>query len=153
MTKQSGGSNQLIDTLHLSDEQWRTLSEKLDQHDPYLTGQRRHQRIAYRKLAQIAVAVRQSDGEWAKYVVRSRDLSPGGIGFIHGSYVHVGCECRVILKDCHGQVVCLDGVVKRCGLVQGTVHDVGVQFHEEINLTAFMGEAEGEGEGDISVSA
>jgi PilZ domain len=136
----SGGTNELIDTLRLSDEQWRTLSEKLDRDDPYLTGQRRYRRITYRKLAQIAVAVRQSGGEWAKYVVRSRDLSPGGIGFIHGSYIYLGSECRVILKDCHGRVVCLEGVVKRCELIDGTAHDVGVQFNEEIDVESFVGD-------------
>lgn len=138
MSNQSGGSNQLIDTLHLSDEQWRTLAERLDHDDPYTTGQRRHQRIAYRKLAQIAVAILQPGGKWAKYIVRSRDLSPGGIGFIHGSYIYLGSECRVILKDCNEQVTCLDGVVKRCELLEGTAHDVGVQFNEEIDVEQFI---------------
>ncbi len=144
MSKYAGGSNQLIDTLHLSDEQWRTLSEKLDQGDPYVSGQRSQRRITYRKLSQIAVAIRQADGEWGKYVVRSRDLSPGGIGFIHGSYIHPGSECRVILKDCHEKVVCLEGIVKRCELIEGTAHDVGVQFNEEINIASFVADGSGQ---------
>lgn len=143
MSKHTGGSNQLIDTLHLSDEQWHTLSEKLDRDDPDLTSQRSHRRITYRKLSQIAVAIRQADGKWGKYVVRSRDLSSGGIGFIHGSYIHPGSECRVILKDCQGQVICLDGVVKCCELVEGTAHNVGVQFNEEIDIASFVGDGSG----------
>jgi len=142
--KPSGGSNPLIDTLRLNDEQWRALSEKLEREDPNVSGQRKHRRVAHGKLSQIAVAVRQVGGDWAKYIVRSRDLSPGGIGFIHGSFVHLGSECRVILKDCHGQVVRLDGIIKRCELVEGTAHDVGVQFNEEINVAGFVEDGSGE---------
>ncbi len=140
----SDGTNQLIDTLHLSDEQWRTLSEKLDRDNLGVTGKRRYQRISYRKLAQLAIAVQQPNGEWAKYVVRSRDLSPSGIGFIHGTYIHPGSECRVILKDCHGQVACLNGVIKCCRLVEGIAHNVGVQFNEEINIASFVGDGSGD---------
>jgi PilZ domain len=132
------GSDQLIDTLRLTDEQWRELSDQLDRVNPYETGQRRHERISYRKLAQIAVAIQQPNGQWAKYIVRSRDLSPSGIGFIHGSYIHTGSACRVILKDPKGQVVCLEGTVRRCDLVKGTAHNIGVQFREEINLNRFV---------------
>ncbi len=133
-----GSSKEIIDTLRLTDEQWQALSSKLDQEDPYMIGQRQHKRIIYRKLAQIAVAIQRPDGEWAKYAVRSRDLSPGGIGFIHGAFIYSGCACRVILKDSHDRVVCLDGSIKRCELVDGNAHHIGVQFEEPINLADFI---------------
>ena len=144
MPNQSDGSNQPIDTLRLTDEQWHELSQRLDRHDPYVTGQRRHQRVAYRKLAQIAVAVKQQDGQWAKYIVRSRDISPGGIGFIHGSYIHNNSECRIILKNTHGQITRIDGIVKRCELLEGTAHHVGVEFNEEINIASFVADSDNE---------
>lgn len=134
----TGGSNKLIDTLRLSDEQWQELSSKLDVEDPCVIGQRRYERITYRRLAQIAVAIQRPNGEWAMYAVRSRDLSPGGIGFIHGSYIHTGCACRVILKDSHDHAVCLEGSVKRCELINGNAHHVGVQFEKEIELTDYI---------------
>lgn len=134
----SGGSNEIIDTLRLTDEQWRELSTKLDREDPYVVGQRHQLRIIYRKLDQIAVAIQRPDGEWGKYAVRSHDLSPGGIGFIHGSYIHTGCTCRVILKDSHGNAVCLEGSVKRCELIQGNAHHVGVEFNDQIDLADFV---------------
>ena len=140
----SDRSDQLIDTLRLTDEQWRELSDQLDRVNPYETGQRRHERVGYRKLAQIAVAIQQPNGQWAKYIVRSRDLSPSGIGFIHGSYVHTGSACRVILKDTKGQVVCLEGTVRRSDMIKGTAHNIGVQFLEEINLNRFVSDGSSE---------
>ena len=83
MPNSSDGSSQLVDTLRLTDDQWQNLSEKIDRDDTSSNGQRIHPRVIYRKLAQIAVAIQQPNGEWSKYVVRSRNLSPGGIGFIH----------------------------------------------------------------------
>jgi hypothetical protein len=134
----SDGSSQLIDTLRLTDEQWQNLSEKIDRDDANSTGLRVHARVIYRKLSQIAVAIQQPNGEWSKYVVRSRNLSPGGIGFIHGSFIHVGSLCRVILKDTNSKVVCLDGTIKHCGLIESTAHDIGVQFNKEIDLQDFI---------------
>ncbi len=139
MPKPDDDSDGLIDTLCLSDEQWQALSKKLDQIVPCETSRRTHKRVSYRKLAQIAVAIQMPDGKWAKYIVRSRDLSPGGIGFIHGAYIHVGSQCRVILKDREGKVVCLEGVVRHCDYLSGTAHDVGVQFDKPINLRPFLG--------------
>jgi len=134
-----GGSGQLIDTLQLSEEQWAQLAAILDASDPENEGgQRLHKRVSYRKLSQIAVAIQQPDKQWAKYIVRSRDLSEGGIGFVHGSFLHAGSLCRVILKDQEGQVVCIEGTVRGCDFLQGRAHNIGVQFNEEINLSRFV---------------
>lgn len=137
MSKDPINSAGIIDMLCLSEEQWRKLAEQLDQGDEQLKDKRKQPRLPYRKLAQIAVAIKRHGGEWGKYVVRSRDLSSGGIGFIHGAYIHIGTECRVVLKDRRGQVVCLDGVVRQCKLLSGTVHDIGVQFSKPIDLDDF----------------
>jgi hypothetical protein len=137
LAKPINTSDELIDTLVLSEEQWRKLSEKLAEVDSSHTGQRQHPRVSYRKLAQIAVAIQLPDGQWAKYIVRSRNLSSGGIGFIHGAYVHTDSRCRIIIKNLHGRVVCLEGVVRHCQYLCGTAHDVGVQFDTPIELTDY----------------
>jgi len=132
------GPTQFIDTLKLSDEQWSELSDELKRFSSSDGGQRKHKRIPFRTLSQIAVTIQKPDESWSKYIVRSRDLSPGGIGFIHGSYVHTGSPCRVILKDLSGELACLEGVVRRCDLLLGRAHIIGVKFNEEIVLTNFI---------------
>ncbi|GAB4110284.1 MAG: hypothetical protein Kow00105_19050 [Phycisphaeraceae bacterium] len=143
MAVASSNPSELIDTLKLTNEQWAELAEKLDRVPTDYRGQRRAVRIEYKKLAQIAVAIKVSGTQWTKYVVRSRDLSEGGIGFLHGAYVHEGSACRVILKDLSDKVICIDGQVKHCVHVSGTVHKVGVQFNEKIDLSQFT-EASGQ---------
>lgn len=131
-------SAQLIDTLQLSESQWAELSTKLDRHTPQDGGQRKHERVPFRKLSQIAVAIQQPDQSWTKYIVRSCDLSSGGIGFIHGSFVHTDSRCRVILRQTDGGAACIEGVVRRCQHLQGRAHIVGVMFNEEIQLERFV---------------
>ena len=127
-----------IDTLQLSDEQWAELSAKLELFRSSEGGQRKHMRVPFRTLSQIAVAIQKPDEQWAKYIVRSRDLSEGGIGFIHGAYVHAGSHCRVIVKDVEGKPACLEGIVRRCDLLLGRAHVVGLEFNEEIVMSRFI---------------
>lgn len=142
MSKRSSIADQLIDTLQLSPYQWRSLSKKLDQLSPDFCDKRRYERISYRKLAQIVVAIKPPEGEWAKFIVRSHNLSRGGIGFLHGCYLHPGCQCRIILKNSQGQAVCINGVVKRCEFLEAKAHDIGVEFDQEININDYVsGEA------------
>jgi hypothetical protein len=137
VSSHTDNSDQLVDTLHLSHQQWEAIADKLYQDKPG-GKKRRHERVAYRKLSQIALAVLRPDGEWGKYIVRSHDLSQGGMGFIHGSFLHIGTHCRVILKDSHRKVNCIDGVVRHCELIEGVAHNVGVEFDEEIDLDSFI---------------
>lgn len=128
----------MIDTLQLNDEQWAELSAKLELFRSSEGGQRRHVRVPFRTLSQIVVAIQKPDEQWAKYIARSRDLSEGGIGFLHGAYVHAGSRCRVILKDIDGKPACLEGVVRRCDLLLGRAHVVGVELNEEIVMSRFI---------------
>lgn len=134
----SGGPPELIDTLRLTQEQWQDLAHKLEQVDQNIISQRQFKRIPYRKFAKIAAAIRPPEGEWGKFIVRTHDLSTGGIGIIHGTYIPIGSTCRVILKDRHDKIVCLEGVVKHCEHIQGTAHDIGVAFNEEIDINIFI---------------
>ncbi len=132
------GSKEVIDTLHLTEAQWKALAERLNDTEPYQMGRRRHERLSYRKLIQIAVAIQLPNGQWAAYAVRSRNISEGGIGFIHGMFVHTGTACRVILKTSDGDTVCVEGVVKCCVLLTGNAHHIGVQFNQEIDIEKFV---------------
>ena len=144
MSKRPSSSDQLIDTLQLSGDQWRSLAKKLDQLSPDFCDKRQYERIEYRKLSQIAVAIKPPDGEWAKYVVRSHNLSRGGIGFIHGCYLHPGSQCRLILKNSQDQVVCINGTVKRCEFIEAKAHDIGVQFDQEIDINDYVNDHTGD---------
>ncbi len=138
----SEGPKEVIDTLHLTEAQWKALADLIDESGPYQMGRRRYERVSYRKLFQLAVAIQQPNGQWVAYAVRSRNICAGGIGFIHGMYVHTGTACRIILKTSDGEAVCVEGIVKCCTLLTGNAHHVGVQFNQEIDVDRFLDEVE-----------
>lgn len=53
--------------------------------------------------------------------------------------------CRIILKDRHDQVVCINGVVKRCEFIEATAHDIGVQFEKDIDIKDYVNSSTEEG--------
>ena len=95
-------------------------------------------RCQYRALP-ITVDVAQMGADWVRYEVPPRNLSRGGVAFLLGHYVYSGTVCRVHLRDHQNQEHVIEGVVVRCRYLEssGTLHEVGVQFSEQIETEAF----------------
>jgi len=82
------------------------------------------------------------------YLVRTRNLSPTGIAFLHGSFVYTGTGCVLALHDAQGKIVGVEGKVVRCQHVRGHVHDIGVRFSRPLDVKQFLlatGEVGGRG--------
>lgn len=70
-----------------------------------------------------------------------RNLSAGGIGILHSSYVHAGTPCTVHIPlptGTNSDSLPVRGKVVRCRHVRGTVHEVGIRFDEHIDLRRVM---------------
>ena len=65
--------------------------------------------------------------------VCARNLSAGGFSCIHGGYLHPGSECQVVLPRREGgDPVAVNGTIVHCRHVEGSYHEVGIRFTEEI---------------------
>jgi CheY-like chemotaxis protein len=93
---------------------------------------RRQERIEYR-MPDIAVVVQHPGGGAGKFLVHARNISAGGMAFIHGGYVHPGSECRVALTRRDGRRLAVAGVIAHCRHVDGPHHEVGIRFLKEID--------------------
>lgn len=139
MPRPGGGDDQqILDVLHLSDTQWRKLADGLRQNttSKFEKNNRRHVRTDY--VGRVGIALRYSENHWKKFVVFTRDISPTGLGFVHGGYFHVGSECRIVLKTLDKDVLCVNGVVKRCQYLHDRLHDIGVEFTTPIDVGWFV---------------
>lgn len=94
-------------------------------------------RTDYRGGAILVVFHPKTDQQ-ARFRVVPTDLSPSGLGFLHGVFVHPGTICHVMLIDIQGKPDMLTGVVARCELASGRVHKVGVRFDQSIELSRFI---------------
>jgi hypothetical protein len=136
----SSSSDAPIDSLRLTDAQWLALADRLDgEAASHSVGneRRRHERVAYRSVIRLAIAVEHPSGDKQKYLVRSHDLSASGIGFFHGSYMHVGTKIILLMTHRQTGARCVVGVVRRCAHVSQRIHKVGVEFNEPIVLEDF----------------
>ena len=70
--------------------------------------------------------------------VLTRDLSSGGLAFVHNGYVHVGTRVEVALARVDNQAGTVAGAVVRCGHIAKTWHSVGVKFDAQIDTGQYV---------------
>ena len=95
-------------------------------------------RLSYRRSG-IKVAVHHPGGTSSVRQVVTRDLSTGGIGFIHSGYLYRGTRIDVLLPrhDRSGEDV-IHGTVIECIHVKGAWHSIGVKFAEHISTRLYV---------------
>ncbi|HZZ44367.1 MAG TPA: response regulator [Tepidisphaeraceae bacterium] len=130
-----------IDALRLSPRQHTEILNELDaRHSAADDAERRiDQRLRFTEQAQLFVQLRHPGGTAGNYLVRTRNLSRTGIGFLHGTFVYNGTPCTIALRSTDKIVVAMEGRVVRCNHVRGHVHEVGVRFDKPIRLRQFLG--------------
>ncbi|MAE66940.1 MAG: hypothetical protein CMJ18_21995 [Phycisphaeraceae bacterium] len=93
---------------------------------------RQHDRIHYEVPEGLMFIIQHPGGSAATYLVRPYNLSDGGVGFLHGAYIHPGSACLIRLKTPSGSFVESMGSVVRCSFETGKIHDVGVKFDKQM---------------------
>lgn len=78
------------------------------------------------------------------------DLSEGGVGLFHGRFEYPNTPCSVELEATDGELFKVEGVVRRCEMLRGRVHEVGIEFRELFNLEAFLGDKKKNEEAELS---
>ncbi|MEM9883111.1 MAG: PilZ domain-containing protein [Planctomycetota bacterium] len=107
------------------------------------TGHRAHARHAasFRCVIRLAPPERPGD-DHGTYLVHSRNLSAGGLGFVHDRPLHPGTRCTAALRPAEGRGLILAARVAWCRPVDDRagdrVYDVGVQFDRPIDLNPFF---------------
>jgi len=131
------------DTLRLSDKERKVLNQELDTRNvpEALKRKRTHNRIAYRIKA-VPIRVQYPNGSNADFLVRPRDISSQGLGFLHGTFLYPGTVCTIVLRTLNGQAIPIDGKVVRCDCIQGRVHEIGVQFNQLIDISEFVSQTQ-----------
>ena len=146
-----------VDTMRIwvSDAQWHQMLERITEASTEslgsyaerktpASGARSHARIAgdFRCMIRLAgVNGRDHDDAQGTFVVRTRNVGEGGIGFVHGSHVRPGAQCTAVLEpdDGSGLGWVLNGRVVWCRGLDVTdsepeLFNVGVQFDAPVNI-------------------
>jgi CheY-like chemotaxis protein len=79
-------------------------------------------------LLDIPVQVTHPDGAKARFLICMRNISSGGISFIHGGFLYPGSKVIIQMPTIWGDIENIKGKVVNCRLVQGQNHEIGIQF-------------------------
>jgi CheY-like chemotaxis protein len=102
---------------------------------------RQHERYVYRNENCVLHMKQPGSSVPTSYFCPTRNLSSGGICFLHGGFVHMGSEVRIQLISHHGNWQDVIGTVVGCRLVSAPVHEIRVKFTEPIDPGLFCEDA------------
>ncbi len=107
------------------------------------TGDRSHARhaLSFRCVLRLAPAD-QPEADHGTYLVHSRNLSDGGLGFVHDAPLQPETRCTVALQPASGKGVILAARVAWCHAIDRLAedalrYDIGVQFDRPLDTTPF----------------
>lgn len=141
--------------LWVSDQQWMSILQQVEHGDgdgasldfaggaSAATGDRAHARVAMSFRCVIRLAPPQCAGaDHGTYLVHSRNISSGGLGFVHDQEMHAGTRCTVALQPPRGRGLIISARVAWCREIsriaeQTLRYDVGVQFDRPIDISPF----------------
>ncbi len=87
--------------------------------------------------AHLELLVLSSGGGTTSVRVAARNLSCGGIGILHRSFLHPGTRIRVRLRSISRGIVEISGAISRCTFKGGVLHDIGIRFDKPIDIHEF----------------
>lgn len=96
-----------------------------------------YERVPFR-LPDLPLFIEHPEGGSSCFLVYGRNLSRRGISILHGGYIHNGSKCRILLVTQAQEAVAINGEIRHCRLVTGSVHELGIQFSQSINPEQFV---------------
>jgi len=101
---------------------------------------RKQVRFALPEGYSIAAIVQQPGGAPQQTVLVVRDISNGGISFLHHHYLSTGTRLHLVLVGADRQpLIRVEASVVRCAHARGMAHDVGAKFDQPIDIASMLG--------------
>jgi hypothetical protein len=109
------------------------ISAEADGHGPHpRQTHRKHERRPHR--VEGAVVTIDQARHKQTFVVPIRNVSKGGLAFLHRNMLHVGTPCTLQLACGEKDWITIEGEVAQCRHIEGMLHEIGVAFKSEIDL-------------------
>jgi len=127
----------------LSADEWhealRTAKDQYDRATP-ASDQRTTDQPRHRAVRRCLLRIDRGETAPGIYLVRSRDISNGGIRIIHGGPLKPDTLCCVIIESTAGQSIAAGGTIAWCNPVKNTdppAYELGIRFYEPIDASPF----------------
>ncbi len=133
---------QLQDLLRITPEEATEILGRLGEETKESVGQDRRAspRYSYQHVPRLVVCVQDDEHGLENYFVMvPRNISRTGIGLLHGQFVYPQTKSIVHLKTLDGRLVGIKGQIVHCRMVEGRIHELGVEFATPIDLAGILG--------------
>ena len=131
--------------LWMSDQQWLAVLERVQRGQPVLVADEDCRRLHVRTDYACRCILRLGSAA-GTFIVRTRDLSAGGLRFVHRHPLRSGTRCTLVLQP-EGEVGrILSAVVTWCREIEYFDDDlegyeIGLKFDHPIDTRVFLGAA------------
>ncbi|MGQ9650355.1 MAG: PilZ domain-containing protein [Phycisphaerae bacterium] len=98
---------------------------------------RKHRRYQHRVDEGLEVILDAFDEQPVTCRVRPRNLSQGGIAFLHEAYLYPETRCTVVLISATDQPIEVSGRVVGCRHICGKLHEIAMAFDRPIDAEDF----------------
>lgn len=133
--------------LWVSDQQWLAILERVQRGQPAIDASVRQdcRRLHPRESFECRCLLRLNSAA-GTYIVRSQDISSGGLRFVHGQPLRASTRCTIALQSDTGPGRILSAVVAWCKAIEFfdpdvEAYEVGVKFDSAIDIRPFVGES------------
>lgn len=140
MTAQPIPAMSVVQSVAIDEKQWQTLmSDTLTHLAPFMGThtRRREDRHHLRNVMQMFVGIGVRNPQ--RFLVRTRNISRHGVGFIHSRPVRRGMRCSLALLRHDQRLVHLKATIASSRSRPDGHYDVGVTFDKPIYLSDFLG--------------
>lgn len=126
-------------SVNLAPEDWAVLFDNINLAEQMIPGRERreHDRVDYDTSVTLYAEFDEDKSE-QRYLVRTRNVSSSGVGFIHHSEVAAGTRVRFTAFDSNGHVCQLEAAAARADLIENNLWDIGIRFDQLIDLTHLL---------------
>ncbi len=141
-------NNHFVNNLRLNDGQRKNLLDHMDRGSKNVEGgqddnKRSERRVEFRD-AQMLISIEHPAGGISNLQVITRNISSGGMSFLHGGYIHTRSRCKIRLARRQGSELTIQGTVRSCRHVRDHIHEIGVQFDRKLDVQEFLHEPGGD---------
>ena len=139
----STDSSKPIRSLRYPDRVIESLLDQLDAEpvDEDVNAKRAHKRFPHRVTAMPLQLEHPGSPTVANYLVSARNISAGGLSFLHGGFVHLGSRVQVQMISQEGMWTDLSGRVVQCRYIARGIHEVCIKFDQAIDPSRFCAAA------------
>lgn len=123
--------------LGMTTPELTAILDRVDADSAPKSQRRQSRRLTYRRIG-VPMVVRNEGGNGAPVLVVTRNLSRGGMAFLHGAFMHARTPIVLMLRHSTKGDVPVAAEVVRCRHIERHIHEIGVRFTTPIDIRDFV---------------